>query len=103
MARPQFIYFIQPVRPDMPDGPTQEEAATIGRHFQYLKDAHANGQLILAGRTLEPPYVGIAIYEADDQEAADKFAAADPAIQAGVFELVRVQPYGVALLRTESV
>lgn len=86
----------------MPDSPTEEEASAVTKHFRYLKEACDNGRLTLAGRTLEPPYIGIAIFEAEDQADADLFAKNDPAVAACVFRLKAVQPYAVALLRTNS-
>ena len=99
MERPQFILFIEPTRPEMPDAPTPDEASKVGEHFRYLQDQLASGNLILAGRALDTPSVGIAIFEAADEVAAAAFAANDPAIQAGVFRLVRIQRYHVALIR----
>ena len=84
----------------MPLNATDEEKSIVGEHFQYLKGALEAGNLILAGRTMEPPFIGIAIFEADDEAAAKEFADGDPAIKQGVFNMTRLQPYGVALLRT---
>jgi uncharacterized protein len=100
VKRQQFIYFIEPARPDMPLNATEEEQAIVGQHFQYLKGQLEARNLILAGRTMEPPFIGIAIFEADDEADAKRFAASDPAIAQGVFILTRLQSYGVALLRT---
>ena len=94
----QFISFKTPCRPTLPEDSTEEEQEIIGRHFQYLKDKLAAGELILAGRTQEPPYIGISIFEAVDRAAAEDFVAYDPAVAAGVFK-AELQTYGVALLR----
>ncbi len=99
MERQQFILFIEPSRPEMPLGPTEEEARLVGEHFAYLTHYHEAGGIVLVGRTQEPPYVGIAVFEADDADAAQRFAENDPAVKAGVFNLVRVQRYQVALIR----
>jgi len=99
MPRSQFIYFIEPIRPDMPKTATHEEQAIVGRHFQFLKEHLEAGNLILAGPTTEPPYIGICVFEANDLEAAEDFALADPGIRNGVFRLVRVQPFRASLLR----
>lgn len=84
----------------MPDSPTERETNIVGEHFNYLKSALDSGDIVLVGRTLAAPFVGIAIFEADDLEAAQNFANNDPAVKAGVFTLTRVQPYRVALMRT---
>ena len=72
----------------------------MGEHFAYLQAQLSSGVLVLAGRTQEAPYVGIAIFEADDDVSAQAFADADPAIQAGVFKLRSLQRYSVALMRS---
>ena len=100
MSRPQFIRFVEPVRPEMPLGPTDEERVKISEHLDYLEEQLAAGNLILCGRTYEPPYIGISIFEADDAEAAIQFSENDPAVKAGVFRIVRVQSYRVALQRS---
>lgn len=99
MSRPQFIRFVEPVRPEMPLGPTEDERAKIAEHLDYLEEELAAGNLILCGRTYEPPYIGISIFEADDAAAAERFAYSDPAVKAGVFRVVRVQAYRVAMQR----
>ena len=95
---PQFICFLEPTRTAMPDDPSPEEAQAVGAHFNYYKDLHAQGTLILAGRTQEPPHIGIMIFEADSKSAAERIVNNDPAIRAGVFQ-VHLQPYQIALIR----
>jgi len=99
MSRPQFIRFVEPVRPELPLGPTEEEQVLIGKHLDYLEAQLRDGNLILCGRTHEPPYIGISIFEADDEQAAMRFAHDDPAVKAGIFKVVRVQSYRVAMQR----
>ncbi|MFC4159875.1 YciI family protein [Chitinimonas lacunae] len=96
----EYLYLIRPVRPDMlRNGLTAAEEAVMAAHFDYLSQALQDGRLILAGRTLEVDErgFGIAVFRADDQAAAQAFAAADPAVAAGVVS-VEVYPYRVALL-----
>jgi hypothetical protein len=50
----------------------------------------------MAGRTMVPPYIGIAVFESDDEAAAEAFMNGDPAIAEGVFQGV-VQPFGLAI------
>lgn len=47
----------------------------MARHFEYLSKATAEGQLILAGRTMEArsETFGIVIFEAKDLLAATQF------------------------------
>lgn len=96
--RPQFICFLEPVRDDMPEDPTPEEADAVRAHFEYYASLLDRGVLILAGRTLERPWLGTFIFEAGSREEADRLIAADPGVRAGVFT-TRLQTYRVALAR----
>ena len=93
---PQFICFLEPSRPDLPENPTPEETGTIDAHFKYYQKLLDKGSLHTAGRTHEPPYVGIMIYEAPTKEDAISIAAQDPAITKGVLK-ARVQSFQTAL------
>ena len=49
----QFLYKIQPVRPELlTTGPTEDEKKIISQHFSYLKALMNKEIVILAGRTL---------------------------------------------------
>jgi uncharacterized protein YciI len=93
---PHYLIRLRPSRPEMPVSPTPEEAEIVGRHFEYLKAAKETGKLFMAGRTITPPFIGIAVFEADDDAAAEAFLSGDPAIQEGVFN-GSVQPFGLAI------
>lgn len=93
---PQFICFLEPTRVDMPDAPTPEESKAVADHFAYYQRLLAKGALVLAGRTQEPPHIGIMIFSAPTKDDALSIVAQDPAITAGVFKC-RVQSYQVAL------
>ena len=92
----QFVCFLEPTRLGIPDNPTLEEAQAASEHFAYYQRLHEEGTLILAGRTQEPPNVGIMIFEAESKSAAESIVNKDPAIIAGVFK-ARVQAYRIAL------
>lgn len=93
---PQFICFLEPTRPDLPENPTPAETSAIDAHFAYYQKLLDKGSLVIAGRTQEPPYQGILIYEAPTKEDAISIAAQDPAITKGVLK-ARVQAFGTAL------
>ena len=97
-AKAEFAVFYTPVRPTFLEDASQEELAVVDQHFDYLKAALDRGQLILAGRRLDKA-IGIGVFEADDEPAAERFVNNDPAVRAGVFK-ADVGPYRVALLRT---
>jgi len=94
-----YLITLSPARPEMlSQGPTPEEQAAVGAHFEYLQGLYAEGRLTLAGRTLDngPETLGLAVIRAMDDEEAQSMLAHDPAIRAGVFRGL-VRPYGVAI------
>lgn len=97
----QFIYVLRLVPRLHADANwTKEDEAVIGRHLARFKEAIKAGQLILAGRTMEPGdrTFGIAIFEATDKAAAHAFMEDDPAVAAGLMT-AEVHPFAVVLQR----
>ena len=93
----EFIIFYTPSRGTFLEDATPEELTIVDRHFEYLQAELGRGRLIVAGRRLERP-MGIAVFEAEDETAAQWFMENDPAVKSGVFQ-AEVGPYRVALLR----
>jgi len=97
----QFIYVLH-LAPRLYDDKAwrAEDKAAVDRHLANFKAAVQSGQLILAGRTRESgdKTFGIAIFEAADEAAAQKFMEADPAIAAGVM-IAELHPFSVVLQR----
>ena len=94
-----WLYQLWPTRPDMlVTGLTEEETAAIQWHFEYLSDRTREGEVLLAGRTLntDEESFGIVMYRAGAEEDARAIMEADPAVQAGVMR-ARLFPYRVAL------
>ena len=79
---------------------TDAENAIISRHFERLAEAAKSGQVILAGRTLEPlaATFGLVIFEAESESAARTFMQSDPAVESGLMTAT-LHPYAVALQR----
>jgi len=97
----QFIYVLHLV-PRLYDDEawTADDKAAVDRHLGNFKAAVQSGQLILAGRTRESggKTFGIAIFEAADDAAAQKFMETDPAVAAGVMT-AELHPFSVVLQR----
>ena len=95
------MYTLRPRRLEiMTDGPTAEEAATVGRHWQHLLNLKESGRLIFAGRTLltnEESFASV-VFRAETSEEAASVMNADPAVIEGVMA-ARLYPYQ-ALLST---
>lgn len=93
---PQFLVLYSPPRPTFASDATESEQATIAEHFAYLERACEAGTLLLAGRTLDEPPLGIGVFEAPSENEARAFVEADPAVRNRVFT-ADVRPYRVAL------
>ena len=96
---PQFLYRLRPTRPTMlVEGPTEREAAIIGRHFEYLSRLVDEDVVLMAGRTLhtDEASFGIAVFVADDAQAAEAVMRGDPAVVEGVMS-AELFPCRVAL------
>src|SRR5882724_2081504 len=97
----QFIYVLHLV-PRLYDDKawTVEDKTAVDRHLANFNAAVQSGQLILAGRTRESgdKTFGIAIFEAADEAAAQKFMEVDPAVAAGVMT-AELHPFSVVLQR----
>lgn len=98
--RDHYACFLSPAREGMPDDPTPEESGAAVAHFEYLEQSLARGVVVFAGRTTDPPFTGIVVFEADNAGDAERFVKEDPGVRAGVFT-ARVQPFRVALIRGE--
>lgn len=97
----QWIYVLKVTRLEMlTEGATPEEDEIVGQHFAYLKDLTEKGVMILMGRTqtADESTFGIAIFEAENEEAARTIMENDPAVVAGVMRAT-LYPYRVALMR----
>ena len=101
-AKPrQFIYVLHLVPRLHSDAAwTKEDEMALDRHLARFKHAIETGELIMAGRTMEPgdKTFGIAVFEAADEEAARKFMESDPAIVAGLMT-AELHPFAVVLQR----
>jgi uncharacterized protein YciI len=95
-----FAYTLHPTRLAMlTEGATSEERALAGAHWVYSQRLLTDGRLIFGGRTLVPTVdsFAIVVLRAPSLEAAQAIAAADPAVQGGVFRAT-VYPYQLMLM-----
>lgn len=100
----QYLYKIQPTRPEMLSvGATDEESEITSQHYYYLKKMKDEGVVVLAGRTLntDPSSFGIIILNADSEQAAREVMNNDPAVSSGVMR-AEFFPYRVAIMAGED-
>ena len=85
MAEKQhFLFMIHPVRGQaFFDDMQPEEVAAMSAHFAYLKQALADGILLLAGPMLDQTF-GVGLIQVDSEEQAREFMRNDPSVKANV-------------------
>ncbi|HEX8803506.1 MAG TPA: YciI family protein [Acidimicrobiales bacterium] len=94
----EWIYFIHAPREDFAATMTDEERAVWATHFERLQKLLAEGTLILAGPTMGRTNTGVAVIEADDEDAARRIMEEDPAVASGIGR-GELRPFVVSLLR----
>lgn len=67
-------------------------------HLRLVNEAHARGEIVMAGAVGDPPAGALLVFRGDSPAAAERFAAADPYVTNGVVLSWRVQPWHVVAL-----
>lgn len=78
---PRFIERRTPYRPD---------------HLRQVREAHAKGELVMAG-ALGDPEGALLVFRAQDRSVAERFAAADPYVTKGLVTRWTVRPWTVVV------
>lgn len=97
----QYLYQFHPgERPELSQGEswTEQDNAIANAHFEYLKQAHAKGIIILAGRSLDWEGPAVVIFEAPSQKEALHFMANDPFVKNNLFKAT-LHPFRAALVK----
>ena len=80
----EWIYFIHPPRERFVETISAAEIAIMHTHADWLAELLEAGVLILAGPTFGDINTGVAVFEADDEEAARAVMMADPSVTSGL-------------------
>lgn len=94
----EWIYFIHPPRDDFAATMTDEERSVWAVHFERFERLLRDGVIVLVGPTLGRFNTGIAIFDAPDEEAAQRIMDEDPVI-AGGYARGELRPFRISLLR----
>ena len=79
-----YLFMIHPVRGQaFFDDMQPEEAAAMSAHFEYLKQAMADGVVLLAGPMLDQTF-GVGLLRVESEDEAWAFLRNDPSIKANV-------------------
>ncbi|MFB3886887.1 MAG: YciI-like protein [Thermodesulfobacteriota bacterium] len=71
----------------------ERRAAYRDEHLSLAWQAHARGELILAGALNDPIDGAVLLFQGDSPAVAEKFAANDPYVKHGVVPRWRVRPW----------
>ena len=90
-----YLIMYHPPREGFAENATDEESTEVMKHFEYLKQLHAEKVVLIAGRT-EDARFGIALIETESEEKAREILDNDPAVKAKVFT-ADLLPFSLAL------
>lgn len=99
----QFICQMYPARSGMmSSGPTEQEAAILAAHLEYMKGLSEQGIVLLAGCTAgkDGADFGLVVLRAESGETAARLMNNDPAVEQGVIRPA-LRPYRIALWGTQ--
>jgi uncharacterized protein YciI len=71
----------------------ERRAQYRNEHLRLAWDAHARGELVLAGAYADPPDGAALVFKGDSPAVAERFAAADPYVRAGLVTRWRVRAW----------
>jgi uncharacterized protein YciI len=66
-------------------------------HLQKVREAHARGELLLAGALADPADGAVLVFRGEDATAAEQFAENDPYVLNGLITRWRVRPWTVVV------
>jgi hypothetical protein len=64
-------------------------------HLEMIRDAHARGELRMAGALSDPPDGALLVFRSDSPQIAEDFARNDPYVKNGLITSWRVRPWTV--------
>lgn len=94
---PEYIYLTHPLRSEFFESPTPLEDEVMEAHFQYLKQATAEGVVLLAGPCLDETF-GLVVLKADSEADARAFMLNDPAVKNNVM-MAELHPMKISLMK----
>jgi uncharacterized protein len=71
----------------------ERRAAYRAEHLRLAREAHARGELVLAGALSEPVDGAVLLFSGQSSAAAEAFARADPYVRHGLVRAWRVRPW----------
>ena len=89
---PYFILFYETA-----DNYTEKRAPFRAQHLELAREAHARGELLLAGALADPADRAVLVFRAADRETVEAFAERDPYVRNGAVTRWEVRPWTVMI------
>jgi hypothetical protein len=78
---------------DVVDGYVERRAEFRDQHLKYANQAHARGELILAGALADPVDGAVLVFRGESPAVAEGFAKGDPYVVNGLIKSWRVRKW----------
>jgi uncharacterized protein len=82
---------------DVVDDYVEKRAAFRADHLDLARQAHARGELVLAGALAEPADGAVLVFRDASPDTAIAFAKADPYVKSGVVKAWRVRKWNTVI------
>jgi uncharacterized protein YciI len=82
---------------DVVDGFAERRMPFRGEHLQLVREAHARGEIVIAGALGDPPESALLVFRVPSSLVAEEFAKRDPYIRQGLVVGWKVKPWAVVV------
>ena len=89
---PYFILFYETA-----DNYVEKRAPYRAQHLERAREAHARGELLIAGALADPADRAVLVFRAPDRRAVEEFAERDPYVLNGAVTRWEVRPWTVVI------
>jgi uncharacterized protein len=69
-------------------------------HLKLAREAHARGEIVIAGAFAEPPDKALLVFRAEDRAVPESFASGDPYVTNRLVKRWEVRPWTVVIGNT---
>jgi uncharacterized protein len=88
-----YALFYREVVPDF----IAQRAAFRDEHLCLAREAHARGELVLAGALADPPDGALLVFRAGDAMSVEEFVRKDPYVRNGLVKRWEIRPWTVVV------
>jgi uncharacterized protein YciI len=73
----------------------ERRTAFRDEHLRLAREAHARGELLMAGAYPDPPHGALIVFRCEDPRVVEAFVAADPYVKNGIVTRWRIRRWQV--------